>query len=861
MSKKVSQQRKRSAVVAALAAVALLVTGTLAWQSISQKAINNFDGESGEAGARLHDDFADDQVWTQGANKDVYVENYTGQNEDNPLDTGRTVFVRVRLSEYMEMGEGSGLFSFTGTSDPVDYQDLDRAGTGGTRIADSNNKATPLIPGTSITEVADWPIHIPDTVANEDGSEFHDYWDWKMGGQKVFMPTFNRDNTSFLADRTDYDQNQYTAGVTEKKPTTYSDPVLDKEETHTAKDTENTAGVLTMAEWKAKGSPMTDASGNGYWVGDTDGWFYWSKALAPGEATGLLLDEVTLTNEPDGSYYYAIHVVSQMATAGDWGDPEVPSGFYEDGMTEDGKNLLDQAADRMPAVTGITIREGDVVFVREGATIDLHADVTVKYPTGDPKETNVTWSTNPDSPNFVGGSLATEVGDAGDVYVVTASSEAYPDVKTTSTTVIVYPAAGEGTVGPMDDGKYYVDYGDNTYREIKKDGTLGDWKCAGKDTEIGNADDIFTVHVNNDGVKLLGPNPDGSYYIKGEVADGKDGLLGTLDDPKVWPDPDLNNLSPSDPENAVTYDLSITQVKDTGKGANTVMQKGTIQYDVVVTKTSIADGTKNADNQNVKWEFVGGPYATGTAFDNTAYTEDTITLTAGETETIADNQIRIKVTSEEGGATKTFAVSVVAYEENLGETPVGGGFEDASGVEWIVLGEENGYKLLITKYVQGGRTYQYNNVGTAWIPFESSWLKSRLQVFYETEVGADIKKIVVAYEPLTDVRNGSSNYTADTELGDAANGWSHPGTAAATTNGSNAVFTLSLAEVNRYWPPATNKADRVTMDVNGVPRSWWTRSPGNPACCIVSNSNGSIQNINGNLQSYFRPTLWIKSAS
>jgi hypothetical protein len=57
--------------MAGIMALLILLTGTFAWQSISQLAINNAEGIVFQAGARLHDDFADSQDWLNGANEDI----------------------------------------------------------------------------------------------------------------------------------------------------------------------------------------------------------------------------------------------------------------------------------------------------------------------------------------------------------------------------------------------------------------------------------------------------------------------------------------------------------------------------------------------------------------------------------------------------------------------------------------------------------------------------------------------------------------------------------------------------------------------------------------------------------------------
>ena len=141
-----------------LSAVAL--TGTYAWQSISQKAKNVVVSE-GNPGGRLHDDF-------NGSSKAVYVENFTA-----PEEGGLDLFIRVRLDEYLEIGEDAG-------------KNLD----------DPQRKAEPLVEGTDIGDETTWVTHIPNNAADP----FHTYWRWNFGGSTVFMPTFNKDRDSLDAD-------------------------------------------------------------------------------------------------------------------------------------------------------------------------------------------------------------------------------------------------------------------------------------------------------------------------------------------------------------------------------------------------------------------------------------------------------------------------------------------------------------------------------------------------------------------------------------------------------------------------------------------------------------------------------------
>jgi hypothetical protein len=96
-------------------------------------------------------------------------------------------------------------------------------------------------------------------------------------------------------------------------------------------------------------------------------------------------------------------------------------------------------------------------------------------------------------------------------------------------------AIGNGNVLTGDDGKSYLDNGDNTFREVKDDGSLGDLICGGEDLAPGSGDDLTNV-FEKDGNHYL-DNGDGSYYNK-----GLDGLLGTDDDELVWPANDAKDI-------------------------------------------------------------------------------------------------------------------------------------------------------------------------------------------------------------------------------------------------------------------------------------------------------------------------------
>jgi hypothetical protein len=277
----------------------------------------------------------------------------------------------------------------------------------------------------------------------------------------------------------------------------------------------------------------------------------------------------------------------------------------------------------------------------------------------------------------------------------------------------------------------------------------------------------------------------------------------------------------------------------------------------------LVNGTQNADNQAVKWELVDGSYATGTSLSNTDYTTDAITLTAGTTETVAANQITLQATSQEGAVKQTVKVTVTVKQPTLEDTSVGGYYTDKNGIVWMVLAEENGNKLIMTRYVYGIT----GTVGTKYTTTDS-WnhldtpgnnLKSALQTFYTT-IGDDTKAKVLPYQqPLPDVNDKVSSSWTTT----GAAGKSHPGSGTVPLNGSNAVFVLSITEASTYPPLDTNEK-RKAYDVNdkSTIQNWWYRSPGSststPLTCTNVSGMVALTQVDFNVRSGYRPALWVK---
>ena len=371
---KTKKRKVTSAVTAVVVAAAIALTGTFAWQSISQEAMNEAAGIA-NPGGRLHDDF-------NGTNKDVYVENFTSTTD------GQAIYARIRLDEYMETGMEAG--ENRGAAD---------------------RKATPLVAGADINDETTWKTHIPGAADDP----FHEYWTWTLGGQTTYMPTFNKNKDSLAADingtyegTTADDDTHYDDYVDYSDPANASKTanavydaddndidegesavegtnIMTAEETHTAAQTLN-GTVMTMQEWQAAGSQP-----GAYWVYDADGWAYWAQAIQPGTATGLLLDGIDMTKKPGQSWYYAVNVVAQFVTVDDWGADD-NTGFYD---ASEGSAPTDDALALLSAISGKTsgievTAEYDATEVLKGGTLQFNAETTVLGQMA--ANQNVTWS-------------------------------------------------------------------------------------------------------------------------------------------------------------------------------------------------------------------------------------------------------------------------------------------------------------------------------------------------------------------------------------------------------------------------------------------------------------------------------------
>ena len=440
-------------VVATITAVAtsaaLLMGGTMAWQSINQTALNEASAVV-NPGGRLHDDF-------DGENKDVYVENFA----DEPI------FARVRLDEHFEIQIDAGAVEIvtehTYTDENGDVQTQET-------VRDDQQK---------------YDIHIFGQPNATDP-----YWTWNTGGQTVYLPTFNMNKDSLTADingtiqGTDgtypwdddnwtdvYDDYvEYTAGqevvgderhdndsndveemiedpATGEKTPDDSTVKIIEDQTHTVTDTLY-GSLISIEDWASLPDNMKVGP---YWVYDNDGWVYWAQPIQPGTATGLLLDGIELRTVMDDGWYYAINAIAQFITADDLGRG-TGTGFYD---TENGTEPTAEALALLKAI-GVdtssvvsTVVDPDPEADPEEAKKEAAANLQRAFDEGGEISLDGTVTTDAtakptETANYDAGFIWTEGGELKDGTIETTNPDAYAGIFINAETD--WPVAGDSAV-------------------------------------------------------------------------------------------------------------------------------------------------------------------------------------------------------------------------------------------------------------------------------------------------------------------------------------------------------------------------------------------------------------------------------
>ncbi|MFK4942726.1 hypothetical protein ACI1TU_01245 [Lactococcus garvieae] len=297
-------EKKRKLRNIAILSLLGLIGGTMAFQAFNQQAINDRENTvQVNVGGRVHDYYNRDTE-----NKDVFVENY-GE---------RPIMARIRLSEFLEYQRGEEDF-------------------------------TPLVPGSERNNLASWITWIPSAnninqrADTGNSSAFNRYaqltFGWSREGETApwYMPTFNHDNLDLRTAAAGHARDYIAgAGATDGTTDGTTHPGDGTDAYWSSGDTfDNSAGIWpgeTVTHQAAQNlrqqrAPMTIEQWSNllpyqqigdFWVVDhTTGWAYWASLLEPGKASSYLLDAAELTDAIEdtvfnGSYYYGIHVDSQL---------------------------------------------------------------------------------------------------------------------------------------------------------------------------------------------------------------------------------------------------------------------------------------------------------------------------------------------------------------------------------------------------------------------------------------------------------------------------------------------------------------------------------------------------------------------
>lgn len=297
-----TSEKKRKLRNIAILALFGLIGGTFAFQAFNQQAINDRLRENpADYGGRVHDYYHSDTE-----NKDIFVENF-GQEP---------IMVRLKLSEFMEIQERGS----------TSWQQV----AGGRR--DDLDSWIPYIPEAN---------NVSQRRSDNPSAAFNQYSDltfgWTRGGQDApwYLPTFNtvwdnpitaaaghaRDLSYRLENGELYplathpgsgEDAYWSEGETYTNTGQWPGAMITRE---TAQNLIQDKAPITLQEWHTRYRGTPDAIGN-YWVIDHEsGWAYWANQLNGGQATSYLIDAAHMrpeANEINGSYYYGIHVSSEL---------------------------------------------------------------------------------------------------------------------------------------------------------------------------------------------------------------------------------------------------------------------------------------------------------------------------------------------------------------------------------------------------------------------------------------------------------------------------------------------------------------------------------------------------------------------
>ena len=291
--KKNKTKKRVAAIFALVALLAAMVGATFAWIDYDQHKSNEFNGRGYHHDVRLIDDFDEVDDWRIDdgpISKEIRVANVALAS-----DAFGPVIVRLQLKEYMEIGELS--YTMTDKRYMID--------TNGRFVVFTSEDAAKLAwPGHNVAQLTDvvtkatgWFV---ETQAHDPNGQYGKYVvtdiSVNMATATPVIPGTTRHSGDAATAHHDADNDECTYPLhlwdsgSELAYAQYIEWILG-------------ANVTALSEW--------DGVSGSKWVYDDvygTGWVYWVEFLQPGTTTLNLLEAVELIKQPNGPFYYAIHV-------------------------------------------------------------------------------------------------------------------------------------------------------------------------------------------------------------------------------------------------------------------------------------------------------------------------------------------------------------------------------------------------------------------------------------------------------------------------------------------------------------------------------------------------------------------------
>lgn len=365
------KHRKIAGILAAILAVAILATGTLAVVLPFQHKSNEFDATGGidptciDPDVTLWDEFEpeDAKDWQAGPqnaiDKVVYVEN-----------TGSVpVYVKIQLKEYMEIFEkefdGTLLPMWKVSANPLAPTMVNEAGKPSLFGIIPNSDLWAVVKAGDMAKDGTTPIDATANAANianvkalfqDMGFEANTvaYFTEAISGQEGWFVVTEKgekngqygryawadDGTERVTINKNVIGTKPKAGAPTPNVPNYGLHERNAECNYDVRKWNKSGGidsvdkafmswvswmlgedVIYMADWLAgtasvdNGTTTIPAGEAGpYWIIDTDGWIYWGEAIAVGDTTSDFLQKVSLNKQPTGDMYYVIHIDMEACT-------------------------------------------------------------------------------------------------------------------------------------------------------------------------------------------------------------------------------------------------------------------------------------------------------------------------------------------------------------------------------------------------------------------------------------------------------------------------------------------------------------------------------------------------------------------